>query len=230
MLQSTGSESGGMKQDNSPSVKLELFFKEKRHFSYSKGDTILHAGDEPRGVFYLIRGYVRLYSISKEGEELTLIIFKPQDFFPMMWVINNTPQDYYLEAMTNCELYRAHREEFITFMKRESDVEFDLLGKILTRLGGLLSRMEYLAFGNAHQKVASILLICAERFGTEHKNETVVQVPLTHKDIADLVGVTRETASIEIKKLERKGLIAFHGRRVIVKNKPALRHESLLEE
>lgn len=210
--------------------KLESFFRGFRHLHYKKDYTIIHAGDDPPGVFFLLKGYVRLYSISKDGEELTLIIFKPQDFFPIMWAINETPNAYYLETMTACELYRAPREEFVAFMKENSDVEFELLSRILIRLGGLLSRMEYLAFGNAYQKVASIILICAERFGRQERGRVIIQVPLTHKDIANLVGVTRETASIEIKKLERKSLITFHGRHLIVRNQPALRRESLVEE
>lgn len=211
-------------------AKLENFFKQFRHFHYKKGDTLLHSGDEPSGVFYLSKGFVRLYSISKDGEELTLIIFKPEDFFPMIWAINNAPVPYYMEAMTPVEAYRSPHEDFLQFVKANADVLFELTSKILVRLGGLLSRMEYLAFGNAYQKVASIIHICAERFGESADGSITVLVPLTHKDIANLVGVTRETASIEVKKLERKGLITFHGRHVVVKSLANLRRESLLEE
>lgn len=216
--------------------KLESFFKRFRHFHYKKDETLLHAGDEPSGVFYLSKGFVRLYSISKDGEELSLIIFKPGDFFPMIWAINKTVVNYYLETMTPVELYRTSREEFRKFIKGEDggdknvDVLYEITSKIVVRLGGLLSRMEYLAFGNAYQKVASILHICAERFGESVDGSITIQVPLTHKDIASLVGVTRETASIEVKKLERKGLISFHGRHIVVKNLSNLRRESLLEE
>lgn len=210
--------------------KLAQFFAGFRKYHYKKGETIIRADEEPPGVFYLERGYVRLYSLSSEGEELTLIIFKPEDFFPVMWAVNGTPNTYYVEAMTAAELYRAPREEFLSFIKQNSDVEFELMSRILVRLGGLLSRMEYLVFGNAHQKVASIIHICAERFGEKNEDGIVIQVPLTHKDIANLVGVTRETASIEIKKLERKSLIVFHGRHIIVKGLPNLRKESLVEE
>lgn len=219
-----------MSGEESASQKLEAFFRQRKLFHYKRGDSILHAGDEPPGVFYLKRGFVKLSSVSKDGEELTLIIFKPEDFFPMMWAVTEIPNAYYLEAMTTVELCRASREEFIKFIKEHNDVLFDLMGRILVRLGGLLSRMEYLTFGNAHQKVASIIHICSERFGGRVGENVEIQVPLTHRDIADLVGVTRETASIEIKKLERKGLIAFRGRHLVVRDLPNLRQESLVEE
>lgn len=214
----------------SAALRLESFFRQYRHLRYKKGETVLYAGDDAPGAFMLVHGYVRLYSISKEGEELTLIVYKPGDIFPMLLAVSNVPNPYYIETVTPCELYRAPKDEFLSFIKSNGDVLFELTKRVLIRLGGLLSRMEYLAFGNAYQKIASILHICAERFGEESGTNIIVQVPLTHKDVANFVGVTRETASIEIKKLERKGIITFRGRHVVVKNLSNLRRESLLEE
>ena len=214
----------------SETQKLQNFFGKGKSFHYKKGETILRPGDTPQGVLFIKKGYVKDYSISREGEELTLIIFKPDDFFPMQWAINNRLNNHYFEAMSEVELWRIPRDEFIAFIKTNPDVFFELTSHILLRLGGLLRRMEYLAFGNASQKVASILMICAERFGEKKDKQVVIQVLLTHKDIAMLVGVTRETASIEIKKFERSGMIGYHGRLIVVKDLKGLQKESLLDE
>lgn len=210
-----------------PLDKLGLFFVGAKTLRYKKGEIILRAHDNPAGIFYLKEGFVRLYSISETGEELTLIIFKPQDPFPITWVINDTPNEYWLDAMTACELARAPREQFREFIKSNPDVLLELTSKMLVRLGGLLRRMEYLVFGNAYQKIASIILICAERFGRPTTDGVVVGVPLTHKDIASLVGITRETASLEIKKLEKKGLISYKGRLLVVNDAASLAKDSL---
>jgi len=208
---------------------LDLFFAKFKPLRYRKGEIILRAGEAPPGVLYLKRGFVRLYSISKQGEELTLIIFKPGDFFPIMWAINNMPNNYFLESMTFCEICRVPRAVFLAFIRDNPDVLYEMTKRIMIRFAGLLSRMEYLVFGNAYAKVASILAICAERFGRREKEGILVEVPLTHSDIATLVGVTRETASVEIKKIERKGLIAHKGRLLFVKNLRGLKRESLLD-
>lgn len=209
--------------------KLEDFFSKYKLFRYQKGEAILRPGDTPQGVYLIKKGYVRLYSISENGEELTLIIFKPNDFFPLMWAINNTENTEYLEAMTSVEIWRSPKDKFLEFIKTNPDVFFELTSRILVRLGGLLERMQYLVFGSAYEKVASILLICVERFGKKEGKHTVIQVPLTHSDIARLIGVARETASIEMKKMERKRLIAYRGRLLIVKNKRRLEKEAFLE-
>ena len=214
---------------NSRLSKLDLFFAQFKPRHYKKGETILRAGDVPPGVFYLKRGYARDYTISKEGEELTLIIFKPGDIFPIPWAINNLPNQHYFQAMTPVVLQRALRENFLKFIRSDMGIFFELTSRILTHFGGLLTRMEYLVFGNASNKVASILLICAERFGKKQGRNTIIQVPLTHNDIASLVGMTRETASIEMKKLEEKGLIVYRGRMLVIRNLERLKRRSLVD-
>jgi CRP-like cAMP-binding protein len=79
--------------------------------------------------------------------------------------------------------------------------------------------MEYLVFSNAYTKIATTLISCANKFGEIQKNNsTIIDIPLTHKDIATLVGITRETTSLEMKKLEKQGFISRDGRRLIINN------------
>lgn len=214
---------------NDAASKLNNFLSGFKLFHYKKGEIILRAGDTPQGILYIKKGYVKDYSISKEGEELTLIIFKPEDFFPMQWAINNIPNTHYFEAMSAAEIWRIPKDEFILFIKENPSVFFELTSHIILRLGGVLQRMEYLAFGNAYQKVASILMICADRFGEKERKGTVIQVILTHKDIANLLGITRETVSVEVKKLERKKIIGYRGRLIVIKDIKGLNKESLLD-
>ncbi|MCR4324220.1 MAG: Crp/Fnr family transcriptional regulator [Candidatus Curtissbacteria bacterium] len=208
--------------------KLDKFFEPFETLHYKKGETILRAGDQPQGTFYLKRGYARLYSISEQGEELTLIIFKPGDTFPIMWTINDTPNTHFLESVTDSVMYRAPKEKFLAFLNENPDAFLELFKRVLFRFGGLLQMMDYLAFGNASAKIASILLICLERFGKGDGGKSTIAVPLTHMDIANMVGVTRETASIELKKMEKKNLIAYKGRLIVIKNRKGLLRQSVV--
>src|SRR3990172_5249388 len=204
--------------NRSVSQKLDLFFGKFAPVYFRKGEVILRADDVPSGVFYLKKGYVRDYTTSAQGEELTLIIFKPDDIFPIQWVINQKPSEHYFETLTPVEIWKAPREQFVKFLKNNADVFEELTSRIVIRLGGLLTRMKQLAFGNAFTKVVSILQLCAERFGKKEKGEIIIQVPLTHEEIASLVGIKRETASRELKKLELEGLITHRDHLIVVKN------------
>jgi len=205
--------------------KLESFFAQFRILHYKKHETILRSHDRPSGVFYLKKGYTRLYTVCQDGNELTLIIYKPEDFFPITWAITDMPVEYSMDAITPVEVFRAPQDKFQDFIKEQPEVLYELTNRIVIRLSGLLQRMEQLVFGNAQAKVASILHICAERFGEKNKYGIAIQVPLTHKDISFLVGIARETVSLEMKKLEKKGIIGKSGRFVIVKDMRLLEKE-----
>jgi len=210
------------------SEKLNNFFSNFKKLFFKKGVTILRPDDQAHSIFYLKKGYTRLYSISKDAQELTFIIYKPGDFFPLIPVINDVPVSYYMEAMTPLELYQAPVGEFRNFIKENSSVLYELLARILTRLEGVFTRMEYAIFGNAQNKVAAIILICAERFGEVEKKGILIQVPLTHQDIANLLGVARETVSIEMKKLQKMNLIDYQGKHLVIKNIQKLKDKSVL--
>ncbi|OGE31001.1 hypothetical protein A2631_04950 [Candidatus Daviesbacteria bacterium RIFCSPHIGHO2_01_FULL_44_29] len=207
---------------------METFYGGFKLIHYKKGEVILHAGDIPRGVFSLVKGYVRQYSISPEGEEFTSIIFMPGDFFPSIWAVHGSEFLYYLETLTPVELRCVPRDEFLSSIKSHHEMCFNLSSKILVRMGGLMTRMEHLVFGNAADKVTSILILCAERFGQKSGQGVELPMVLSHKQIASLVGVSRETASVEIKNLEREGFVGYKKRRIVIKNIEELKSHSLL--
>ena len=210
-----------------PQQKLNRFFSQYRLLRYKKGETFLRAGDTPAGVYFLKKGYVRLFSISSNGKELTLVIYKPGEFFPIVFTFTAKPSAYYFETLSEVEMSRVPREKFIPFIRENPDVFDEVNLHIIERFQIALRRMEYLTFGNANSKLASILLICARYFGvrSDHK-EIKIPIPFTHKDIANLVGMARETVSVELKKFLDKGLIERKGRLLVIKNRNALEKEA----
>lgn len=213
----------------SETQKLQNFFGKRKIFHYKKGETILRSGDLPPAVLFLKSGYARLESISKEGKEMTLVVYRPGEFFPVVWTFfGGSPSIYDLEALTNCEIVRVPREEFLNFTKQNPDVLLDITKHIITRFQLALRRMTYLTFGNSASKLASILLICGKEFGVTKEEGIEIQIPLTHKDISNLVGVTRETVSIDLKKFDRRGLIKYNNKLIVLKNFTALEEEAIL--
>jgi len=201
-------------------TKLDRFFDQfnSAHL-YKKGEIILRADDNPSGVYYLKKGFVRLYAISREGQEITFNIFKPGSYFSMMWAIANTTNHHFFEAMTAVELQRAPKEKLLEFIKSQPDVLFELTRRILIGLSGLITEMEYLLFGNANIKVASVILLLAKRFGQKKTNGgVVIQHPFTHRMIASIAGLTRETTTLEIQKLKQEKVLTQKQHLLVVRN------------
>ncbi len=215
----------------SSSTHLDSYFSRFPSRSYRKRSPIINAGDILQKIYFLKKGYIRLYSISNEGKELTLIIYKPGNVFPLLIALQpSTPYPYWVETITQAEVILVPVTSFISFFKNNPDLLLNLSVEIMSRLDSALRRMEYMAFGNAYVKVASILVLAAQRFGRIENRNIIIDVPLTHKDIGLLIAATRETVSSEIKKLEKKKIIGYKGRLIAIKNVQLLKKEALLND
>lgn len=205
--------------------EFETFYKQFTIRNYKKGEMLIRADDDPQGIFCLTKGYVRQYTISKNGFELTLHILKPISYFPMVWAVNGTPNVYYFEALTPVEVGRAPREDVVNFIKDKPGIIFELLSELIEDYAESLTRIEHLVFSDAYRRVISVLLYIAKHFGETINNTIVVHHRFTQQDIATLVGVARETASNELSKLEKKGFIKYVKHSMIFKDMDKLELE-----
>jgi len=127
----------------------------------------------------------------------------------MVWAINGAPNVYYFEALTEVEVGRAPRDQVVNFIKDKPTVIFALMSELLEDYAETLTRVEHLVFSDAYRRVISILLYIIKHFGEKNHDGVIVNHRFTQQDIATLVGVSRETASNEISKLEKKGLVKY---------------------
>lgn len=205
--------------------EFEDFYSQFTTRYYKKGEMLIRADDDPQGIFCLKKGYVRQYTVSKNGLELTLHILKPMSYFPMVWAINGTPNVYFFEALTEAEVGRAPRDEVVNFIKDKPGIIFNLMSELLEDYAETLLRVEHLVFSDAYRRVISILLYIAKHFGEADGDNLIVKHRFTQQDIATLVGIARETASNEMGMLEKKGLVKYIDHSMIFKDIAKLESE-----
>lgn len=205
-------------------AKIEQLFSQFSMREYKKGELILQP-DESHGAFFLKEGHVREYGISPQGVEVGLHIFVPGSYFPMMWVIADIPNRYYYEALTDVQLYNTPKDKVLVLLKENPDILFDLTKRAFMGLDKLTSRIEYLSYAKASEKVASILLYLARHFGEEKEKKVYIKYKFTHREIGALAGITRETTSREWEKLEDKKLITYKNQYIVINDLEKLKEE-----
>ena len=199
-------------------TKLEKFFGGYKLRTYRRGDIILHEEDTPNGVYYIKNGVVKLYSYSPEGDELIRIILGPGDLFPIRWTLSQEPIDFYLEPMNQVDCWYAPRQDFLNLIRNDSELDLALEDYIVKRMGTLYKRMEFFAFGDAYQKIISILVFLEKRFGKKEGDFIKIDVPITQSDLGALVGMARETTNEELEKLKKQGIIEWQEHHIIIKD------------
>ena len=208
--------------------KLTLFFNNYRKKTVKKGDQL----EMNHSVYFLSKGLIKMSSITSGGEELTFNIFKEGTFFPMIDVFTSPAEQYQYQyvAVQNSEVIMAPIEEFSAYIKEDPELLWDLLQRVFKGMDGLLQRMIQFMSGDAYKKTVVQLILLAKRFGVEGDEGLRIALPLTHVEISNHAGISRETVSRMMKALEHKGLIRYSRNKIIIENLPLLEKELVSEE
>lgn len=208
----------------------DTFFSRFPTLQYKKGEVILRAEDPPSGVYYLKSGFVRQYIVNANGDMFVIHIYRPGSFFPLMWAVNNIPNSFYFEAMTQTVVHRAPKDPVIKFLRQHPDILFYTTQRLISGLHGLVSRIEHLVLDTAYMKTALLLLYLAQHFGKPADGGILLRVPVRHREIAAWIGTTRETASLQIEALKRRGILKTRGRQLIIPDLKLLEREAVLSQ
>ncbi len=208
--------------DQGVKTKLSNFFEKGKTINYKKGEVIIRSEDTPQGVYYVKDGYIRTYALLEDGREVVLNISQRGAYFPVAWAIGSHPNHYYFEALSNAVVQRVSQQAMLGFLTVNPDVLFELIKYITDCQDRLLIHIEKVLSGTSKQRVIAMLSILAGHFGEENKkSQTLIKIPLTHQDIANLTCLTRETVSMQMSKLKTQKLL-WHSYNQILVDLPKL--------
>jgi CRP/FNR family transcriptional regulator, anaerobic regulatory protein len=168
------------------------------------GETLFAEGDTADSVYEVVQGTLRLYKLLPDGRRLIT------GFLSAGHLLGLAPEGicvYTAEAITEVTLCRYKRAAFERLIDEVPGFAKRLLAVTSHELRAAQDRMLLLGRKTATEKVASFLLLMAERHGEEGADE--IDVPMTRSDIADYLGLTIETVSRTLTKLKQDGLIAL---------------------
>jgi CRP-like cAMP-binding protein len=147
----------------------------------------------------------------------------------MIWALNNIENIYFYESLTDVVLLKAPRDEVVKQLENHPDLLYDLTKRTLSGLDGITRIMETLLTGSAYEQIVYVILVLAKRFGkSTNKNQVLIEVPLTHRLIGTLAGLSRESTSVELGKLTKNKIISKKNRFIVIKNLKKLEQESLI--
>lgn len=188
---------------------LQEFFKGKHLREYPKGQILLYQAEETNNVSYISEGYVKVYDLTSNGEERLLLILGPGDIYPVIWTFRESDSLlYFYESITPAKIYVSNRKELTKMIDESHEFTKSLLNHFVGRIKELSLRVECIEATNAQHKILQVLdYIVKSHPGQTTKDYTDIPVPLTHQTIANMAGLSRETASIIIKKLQDKKVV-----------------------
>lgn len=186
---------------------------------FQKGEIILVQGEVPTSVYVVKSGIVKTYNLTTDGDEKPISFDGKDEMLPIGWAFNKLRYaQYYYEAFTDCDLYSIPRSEYIDFLKSNPATVYEQYTDLIQAHINYQMRVNALEQSKASDKVLNTLHFLCLRFGKDIQEDTVrIELPLTQQELANFMGLTRETTGIELKKLQRKGVISYKRQNYIVK-------------
>lgn len=187
---------------------LVELFQTGTQLTYKKGEFIIRPGERPSGVFYIEKGLVKAYDITKYGEENLLIIRRAKEIFPLIWAITGQERKIIYEALSEVTVRRLDQQTYLDYIYKHPDALPPLLDMVVEMYRIHSERIINLEYRSVRERLISFLLTMSQRFGKTTKEGIVIDVTLRHQDIASSINATRETTGRELSNLERKGLVS----------------------
>ncbi len=203
---------------------VDVFSKYGVRKTYKKGDFVIHPGEQPPGVFYILQGLVKAYDITKYDEENLLIIRKQDEIFPLIWALTGKERNVAYQALAPTTTLEITRQRFEKEITQHQGALAPLLDMTLEMYRLHSERILNLEYRTVRERIVSFLLTMSNRFGSRTSRGLLIEAPLRHQDIASSINATRETTSREISALEKKGYIIKDKSFYILKDVDALRN------
>lgn len=169
------------------------------------GQPIFHEGDPVKRVFMLVSGSLKIYSLLADGRRQVTGFMFPGDF---LGISIDEEYAFTAEALVSSELWWFSRQAFDSFVAQNSEVEHELYRLAAHELAAAQQQMVLLGRKNAAERLASLFLMLLERNERfSGQNETEFELPMSRLDIADYLGLTKETVSRMLALLRDRRLI-----------------------
>lgn len=196
-----------MLADEAQVTPLVDLFRHGTKLTYRKGEYVIRPGEAPTSVFYIEKGLIKAFNISKYGEENLLIIRKEHEIFPLIWAITGQEREIIYQALSSTTIWRISRQTYIDYIHANPEVLMPVLDMVTEMYRIHSERIINLAYRTVRERLISFLLTMAGRFGRLTNEGLLIEVPLKHQDIASSINASRETTSRELAYLERKGML-----------------------
>ncbi|GAB1721201.1 MAG: cyclic nucleotide-binding domain-containing protein [Nitrospira sp. CR1.1] len=205
----------------SPSAMHEME-KITRMEEVRKRQPLYLPGDPSSSVYLLKRGRVKIANTAANGKEVTFEIIEAGDVFGELDVLQDTPRSTSAEALDDALICVIPRKEFDQYLAMHPNVTINLTKLIGLRLKKIQSRVEDLVFRDVPARLAHLLSELGKSEGDPGPQGVRLKVKLTHQEMANLIGCSRETVSTTLGQFREEGLIHTEGRTVIILQPDAL--------
>jgi CRP/FNR family cyclic AMP-dependent transcriptional regulator len=207
-----------------PTTALQAFESIKFATAFPAGSVLFVEGQAPRGIFVICQGRVKLSFCSTDGRTLILTIAEVGEVLGLSASVSGKPYELTAETVDPCQITFVKREDFLRFLRENNEACFRVTEQLSEVYYTVCHKIRLLAPSHsAAGRLARLLLDWMTKDGESAKTETHIKLSLTHEEIAQMVGTSRETVTRLFAEMKKQHILQLKGSTLVIRNKAALK-------
>jgi CRP/FNR family transcriptional regulator, cyclic AMP receptor protein len=194
-----------------------------RQQTLRKGDVLFRKGEEGNSLFMITSGKIKIVRQSRAGDEMILAVLSAGDFCGEMALLDGQPRSADAVAVEETLLYGLNRKDFLSYVMNNETAVKSILAALSTRLRKADDFLEDVFFLNVASRLAKKLIELAQTNGFREGDNGPLRLSVTQRDLAGMIGATRESVNKELRALREKGLIGLDGSHILILDLDLLR-------
>ena len=187
-----------------------------RYRKAKKNEPIYLPADQADGVVLLVTGRVRICHITPEGKQSILVFIEPGEIFGELALVGAQKREEFAEAAEKSDLVLIPRMAIEKLMVTHPDLTLGISKIIGLRRQRVERRLKYLLFRSNRERLIHLILELVEQYGEKKGNTIDIGIKLSHQELANIIGSTRETVTVVLGQLQNEGLLTLSRRKIIV--------------
>jgi len=188
-----------------------------------RGQTIFQRGDNGSSLMAVLRGRVRISSVSGDGKELTLNVINTGEIFGEIALLDGQPRSADAVAIEDTVLLVVERRYFLPFLRQREDLCLRLLAVLCSRLRRTSTALEEIALFDLPVRLARVLLKLAEDYGRPGPTGTRIDLKLSQRDLSNLVAASRESVNKLLRAWRETGTVELEDGFIVLRRPVGLR-------
>lgn len=189
---------------------------------FAKGDFVFRSGAPGRNVYFLRSGKIKIHQLSPLGREVILWFCFPGEIFGLAEAARGGERSVDAQACAASEVLAVTKEKFADFLDHHPQVAKLSMQVLSSRLRVLGEMFVNLVADDVNTRIGKLILRLSARYGTRVGKEIFLNIPLTHQEIADMVGTSRQTATSMLSALKRQGVLSIDNQRIHIESEELL--------
>ena len=212
--------SGSFCQLSTSALKALDFVKSTS--AYPAGAVLFLEKQEPRGVFVLCQGQVKLTVSSSEGKVLMVRVARAGEVLGLMATLSGKPYEVTAETLHPCQAAFIRRDDFLRIISQHPDVYPEVVRQLTTLYETACDQLRMVGLAlSAPEKLAKLLLDWSAT-GEQTTHGSGIKFSLTHEEIAEFIGSSRETVTRTLSEFKSRRLVSLQGSTLMISNRAAL--------